>query len=96
MQHADHHRNGLEAIDRFGLAIRHCPKCGWTGPATDAVLRYCGPDRRVGTEWHEEYPIFGVDGEWCGLDGEHFHRRCARCHHRRMLPVAGRGWGEVN
>jgi hypothetical protein len=37
----------LAGISRFDLSVRHCPKCGWAGPVSDATLLYCGPAERV-------------------------------------------------
>ena len=96
MPHADRYLSGLETVTSFDLAIRHCSKCGWVGPAADAVLRFCGPEQRVEDEWHETVVFLAAETGWCARPGEHFHWRCARCHHRRVLPVPARGLGAVN
>lgn len=96
MPPADSHLSRLETVTGFDLAIRHCPKCGWVGAASETVLRFCGPQQRVEDEWHETVMFLAAETGTCDGPGEHFHWRCARCHYRRVLPVPRRTGSEAN
>jgi hypothetical protein len=84
------HRHILDSVAataRFDFAIRHCPKCGWSGSLGNATLRYCGFGQRVEGDWGEAF-LFGEAGApSCEGPGEHFHWQCARCRYRRVLPM---------
>ena len=82
------HLDRLPGVAHLDFAVRHCPKCGWTGPVANTTLRYCGPGQRVEGDWGEMF-LFGEAGPPpCeGASGEHFHWQCAVCRYRRILPV---------
>ena len=74
----------------FEHEVANCPKC--LGLSFDSnSLRFCEPERRR-TKDIDDYPVMvgeePSEPAVCNTGGEHFHWRCHRCGHQRLLALA--------